>query len=446
VADNQSQHAWRSELHSRSTLTIAIIVMISAANASAYGQYDVQGLMLLLLALVIGVVMLPGARNVPLSKSAVAAAVVVSALLNLYPGLTAGSPNAALAPILTAMILLGSLALLSPRKAIRLVGLVLAVAGNLWLFFSGIVVGKAGIDVFTDLQGATRQLLHGENPYFGYFLSDTPGVHAMHFQYEAGALLLTIPGRILGDVRFAELAMVGLLLLAIFMLARRWLSGGREWWVLGAVLASPLPVHMIILAWIEVSGVTGVALWLWLRERHRWVATLALGLGISGSFLALPLLIVSLVRFPKVRLEVGVALGIVVLISAPFALWTGVGHYLYDIGLVQLHLPWSKMALGLNPVWESMTGAAIPMIVSLGLPVVLLIWMSRRFGWSLADSLIVGSLFCMSVVLLAKFAFFNYYFVVVFGLFMALASGYGNVFASQDDVLPTSSLKRCSGR
>ncbi len=73
-----------------------------------------------------------------------------------------------------------------------------------------IVAGSARprIDVWVLLQTASSAVWHGRNPYVLDFPGVPDGQTAQCFTYLPGSFLLGVPGRLVGDVRYAELAVL----------------------------------------------------------------------------------------------------------------------------------------------------------------------------------------------------------------------------------------------
>lgn len=130
-------------------------------------------------------------------------------------------------------------------------------------------------------------------------------------------------------------------------------------------------------------------------------------------------------KYARMRLEITVAAVLAFLAAIPFALWTGPAAYLHDVLLIQISLPWRHAALGLNALWGDGTGKPFPVLIGFGIPAFVLVALLLRKPRLYPVSLMEGSLLLMTFVLFAKFAFFNYYFIVAFGMFLALAVGYG---------------------
>ncbi|MGH7641273.1 MAG: hypothetical protein ACREOL_10285 [Candidatus Dormibacteria bacterium] len=332
-----------------------------------------------------------------------------------------GGPGVALG---LSLVTVGGLVIVNSRH--RIPGLVAMVIGDILQILAQIRIGKAEIDVFNILQQGSWALLHGANPYPIHYVSTTPGLAHLPYPYGPGALLATFAGRLVGDVRFEEMLCMGLLILAVTMIARRNLGSDGAWLLLALMLCSEFATFMIVQAWIELAGVTAVALWLWLRTYHRRAATVVLGLGGSTTFMIWGPLLVIFFRNGRARAELIAAGAIAVLVSLPLALWTGLGAFVWDVLLIQLKIPARGDALNVDGLWLQNHGTALPGVVAWGVPLLLAaaFLLSRRKP-DLPTGLIQGTTVLFVFLLLAKFAFFNYYFIVVFMTFAALAMGWG---------------------
>ena len=435
---------WR-DLRLRSTLGICLVLAISAANAANFGSYSTSGTLLLCLVLLTAVS--TGSRALPgfPSKGTYMLATAVLALLSLTGTLAHFMGESVWFAASVLLLALGSLALFSERQWLRWSGLTVAVSADLSIILSKMRWGRAGIDVFTVLQSGSEHLMHGRNPYLLMYASTTPGQRFTPFPYGPGALLLVIPGRLLGDVRVSEILLMGLLALAIAMIARRTLGPSHAWWLVALLLACPFTTFMVIQSWIEVASVAGIIVWLWLRERSPCVAVCALGLGLASTFLGLPLVVFLFIWHRPLRHEVMAGVALAAAVTLPFIVWTGPLRYVSDVLLAPLSVPWRRDALGLNATWAHLVGAPLPWFVVAGVPALLLsIFVSRgRQSWP--DGVMLASLLLLGALLVAKFAFFNYYFVVVFGVLAALAGGYGLPLDAVGTLVPDRGAYRGSG-
>jgi hypothetical protein len=340
--------------------------------------------------------------------------------MNLAPGLDPGSSptQAALSVLLSGVAVVLCLVPLHGRA------MLLAMIGagtDLALASSQMVWGKAGIDVFWFTQRSAERLLHGLNPYGMAYPTTTPGLLSAHFPYGPALLLLAAPFRLLGDVRLTNAAAMMLLFACVGILARRHMGDAVAGRYLALAVAMPFSPFMIVQAWPEVYPVAGVALWLVLRPRHTGWAVVALGTGLCTVPTALPLIVFPWLWWRDARREVTLAVLVALLICVPFALWAGVGKFLADTVLLQLRLAPRSDALSINGLLAHLGRPLLPGWVGISVSAVCLgafaLWGTRE--WDAA--LLMGAVLTLLAFVTAKWAFFDYYFIVAVGLVLALA-------------------------
>ena len=342
------------------------------------------------------------------------------ALMNLAPGLDPGSSptQAALTVVLSCVTV--TLCLCPwPNRAVLLA--MIGAGTDLALAASRMVWGQAGIDVFWFTQRSTERLLHGLNPYAMAYPTTTPGLLSAHFPYGPALLLLAAPFRLLGDIRLANAAAMMLLIACIGNLARRHVGDAAAGRYLALAIAMPFAPFMIVQAWPEVYPVAAVALWLVLRPRHpRW-AVLALGTGLCTVPTALPLLVFPWLWWRDARRGITLAVLVAVLICVPFALWAGIGKFIADTVLLQLRLAPRTDALSINGLLAHLGRPLLPGWAGISVSAVCLaafaLWGTRK--WDAA--LLMGAVLTLLAFVTAKWAFFDYYFIVAVGIVLALA-------------------------
>ena len=292
---------------------------------------------------------------------------------------------------------------------------------DLALATSRMVWGQAGIDVFWFTQRSTERLLHGLNPYGMAYPTTTPGLLSAHFPYGPALLVLAAPFRLLGDIRLANAAAMMLLFACIAVLARRHFGDVTAGRYVALSLALPFSPFMIVQAWPEVYPVTGVALWLVLRPRHPQWAVLALGTGLCTVPTALPLVVFAWLWWRDARREINLAVLVALLICVPFALWAGVGKFIADTVLLQLRLAPRTDALSINGLLAHLGRPLLPGWVGVSVSAVCLgafaIWGTREWD----GALLMGAVLTLLAFVTAKWAFFDYYFIVAVGIVLALA-------------------------
>lgn len=348
------------------------------------------------------------------------AGAIVLASMNLAPGVVpANFPVAAM--LSATLAVAASLLCLSQRAWPVRIAVVTAVASDLALAGVRMHWGTAQIDVFGVIQGSTAQLLHGHNPYTAVYPSTTPGVPYFHFEYAPALLLLSAPFRLLGDIRVANAAAMVALFAGVGLVARERGGAVQARRYLALAVAMPFVPFMIAQAWPEVYPVAGVALWLALRQQHpRWaVASLAMGLCTVPT--ATPLLALPWLWWRPSRREITVAALLAIALCVPFVAWAGVVNFVSDTVGVQLQAPVRIDALSLNALLWHLGKPFLPGWLGIAASGVTLAAMAvwGRRDW--ATALLLGATLTLIVFLTAKWAFFNYYFIVAYGLLLSLA-------------------------
>lgn len=148
--------------------------------------------------------------------------------------------------------------------------------------------GTAKIDVFAEVQGSAQALLHGHNPYspvYAIFL-ESPLNHPVYgsasLNYGPAVVVLSLPARLLGDVRLTVVALNLSILAAVLIWTRRAWPGRHLGPAIAALwVGSPFVPFMVLMEWTGSFSVAGLVWWLVLRDRHRnWaIACLCRGPG-----------------------------------------------------------------------------------------------------------------------------------------------------------------------
>lgn len=403
-------------------LALVSLVAISLGSAWRQGTFSNAALLAILAGFLSG-----GAAAVVLRRDSSPAApgwtwplaVEILALSNLAPGLDPASSHLELA---LSLVLAGvgiALCWAPWGRRAALLSLIGALT-DLALAASRMVWGRAGIDVFWFTQRSTERLLQGLNPYGMAYPTTTPGLLSAHFPYGPALLLLAAPFRLLGDIRLANAAAIMLLFACIAILARRHFGEAAAGRYVALALALPFSPLMIIQAWPEVYPVAGVALWLVLRPRHQWWAVVALGTGLCTVPTALPLVVFAWLWWRDARREITLAVLVALLICVPFAIWAGVGGFIADTFLLQLRLPPRTDALSINGLLAHLGRPLLPGWFGVSVSAVCLgafaLWGRRE--WDAA--LLMGAVLTLLAFLTAKWAFFDYYFIVAVGIVLAL--------------------------
>jgi hypothetical protein len=345
-------------------------------------------------------------------------------------------------------------AFMIPGPQIYAVGLALAVVPLIrssrisWLLIGGAVAvtltaligewqwGFAQIDVFAEVQGSSAALLHGQNPYlqqYSVFLGWVPGQTFPRGAaiFGSGALcygpmvvLLSIPARLLGDVRLTVVALNIAILAAILVWTRRGTGSHRLAPTVTALwVASPFVPFMILTEWTDSFCVAGLAWWLVLREKHRGWATFALTLGLASKPSVLLLMVPLLFWTREARRQVIWAVAGTAVIVAPFAIWTGIPQFVYDTVGVFGDLPIRQDGVTVDGFAATLGHAFLPGgLLLIGMAGALALFTLRKphdYGSLLA----AGSGLLIVVCFFGKQAFINYYFIAAIALLFVVGSG-----------------------
>jgi len=301
------------------------------------------------------------------------------------------------------------------------------VASNLasrWLW------GSAQIDVFREVQGSTHALLHGENPYspvYSIFI-DHPPHHVIlgsaSFNYGPVVVLLSIPARLLGDVRLTLVVLnIAVLAAALIWLRRAWPDRPFDATIAALWAASPFIPLMILNAWTDVFCFAGLAWWLVLRDRHRNWSVVLLALALASKPTMMPLIVPMLFWTRSIWRELLWATAGALIVVAPFALWTGLPQFVYDTVTIYSDLPTRHDSVNLNGLSIVLgRGFVPPSLLLLGTVASVAIFVLRR-PRDYGDLLIAGAGALIAFYLFAKQAFLNYDYNVAMALLFVIAGG-----------------------
>jgi Glycosyltransferase family 87 len=338
----------------------------------------------------------------------------------------------------TALIVLlylgsGALALLGGTRASR-VGFAALLAIHTVLLLVDFEVHLQIMDVQVFLDEGIDALLSGVNPYSVTFTNVFDAEHTdlyygpgvveggrvlYGFPYLPTTLLLDIPGRLLGEVRFVHLGA----LLATAVLIRHLATDrtGRAMAVL--LLSAPVSRVVVNAYWVEplLGLLLALTVWSMLRGRPGWTG-IALGLLLASKqylVVAAPS-VLALVRGPARRSFV-VAAATAMAVVVPFLAWDPAGFWRAVVQW-QFVQPFRDDAMSLLPGLEDVFGdlpgwfIAGPSLV-LGLLVSALVaWRTRPGPTALALGM---GLSLLLTVLFSKQAFPNYFGFI--GTVLALA-------------------------
>ena len=335
----------------------------------------------------------------------------------------------------------------SGRRAAALIGV--AFLALLGLTASDWPWGSAGVDVFAAVSGAANSVLHASNPYgpvFRYFVEAKPQYVFGHFAYGPSVPLLAAIGRLIGDVRVMSVVCIAATVAGLWYLARQGERPSDAHRVAALALASPLLVGMIHETWVDVYMLAGIVGWLALRREHRGWATVALAAGLMVKPTSLILVVPAFLWSRRGRAEIAVEVVGSVAVIVPFALWTGVGTFVYSFIGYQLTLPFRTDSLNLSAFLYQETHLQlpttfpfIPLVVAAGL----VAW--RGHPRSEGDLALQAAILNVVAFILAKQAFFNYYFASEVLLLAAMA-GAGVALPREDVALPEAAELGRAGR
>jgi hypothetical protein len=283
------------------------------------------------------------------------------------------------------------------------------------------------IDVAIFLRDGTVGVLHGHNPYAMTFPDMftpkqtaqfygkgvvTNGRVTFGFPYLPIALLVAIPGQLLGDVRYTQLIAMVVTAVILYRLASD--RVGRAAAVLG--VAAPAAIPVLTGAWTEPTLVALLACLVLALERRRsaFVAVL-LGLFLaSKQYVVVVIPLLWLIRQWLTRRVILLGLGLAAAVTLPFflvdpaAFWKAIVQY----QLIQPFRPdstsllvFSVKTFGWPPPW---TYGVLPLLGG-GLTALALAVRAPRTPAAFAAG--VG-LTMLVTILLSKQAFMNYYFLV----------------------------------
>ncbi|HVC42928.1 MAG TPA: hypothetical protein VND54_13195 [Candidatus Saccharimonadales bacterium] len=337
-----------------------------------------------------------------------------------------GLPRATwLAPVLVVAVVC---LLMARASALRWIAAAIAACALSGMLVLALLSKPPGIDVFQTLQGASSALIHGQSPYqptFPVEVAVTPFTFAnvpAHFGYLPVAALITVPGRLLGDVRLMSVvALVALIAFAVRLACRSTEPRTRVVRVGALCLALPMTVAIVYFSWVDIYSMAGFAGWIVLRDGHRRWSIALLVITLTVKPVILIALVPALLWSRRARFEALVAALIAIVLILPFALAAGIANFYQDIIGVQASQNFRGDGLTLNSAWYAVSGHTLPVWLGLAAGAVVAVYALRRRPRDIADLLCSGALLSTAAFLLAKWAFLNYYFIPVWLLVFALA-------------------------
>jgi len=346
---------------------------------------------------------------------------------DLWRGAGRGLTGLVAAPIgqVTSLVLMGFVALSflwqgrGPNRWRWRAAVLLSLYQGAWII---LVPPRPVIDVLTVQEGASARLLSGANPYEGHYRNPygdaaflppqvLSGPFINTFPYPPLSLLLSIPGHLMGDVRWSSLA--ALVLAASFMIAM-----GRQLGLppghraeLGAIALLCHPRWFMVLqnGWTEPFLVLFAAMAAWGIANHReWLIGLSLG-GLAGvkqyGLLMLPIWI----HAARIRLRCLLGgLGVIAGLTLIFVVWQSAAFWR---GVVSWHIhsPFRRDSLTLSAWLAWKTDYELPTWIALAVALVVvgIVW---RWGKRQLSSAALGNTaIALAFMLLNKAGHINYF-------------------------------------
>lgn len=405
----------RQRLSAEAVRALALVLVCggTVVNFGAYGQL---GMAMLGLGAVLALAA-PRFPSRPLrDRRAWALLVVALGLEGVYAatGISTGNVSILAAAAVT---VLAALAVLTPARAVARAALGAGAAGFALVVAGGWRWGMGNLDVFDIVVRGGRELAHGVNPYGNRSLLTDQEIAGhwvkMHFAFPYGPalLLLTLPFALLGDTRPAcALAALGIAA-SILALARR-AAGGPGLTVAAALcLTFPLAAKMVDYTWVDIELMAPLLGFLALRGRNRPLAVALLGLGLAiKPATVLPLLLPLLVWSPRARREMLGAVGVAAVLVLPFVVITGPQGFYDAVAGFFVRLPPRTGSLTVDSLLLTAGHPALPLWTGVCVVAAAAVWLVPRRPRDLSDTLAAGAALTTVSFLVAKQAFFNYYF------------------------------------
>jgi hypothetical protein len=348
-----------------------------------------------------------------------------------------------LAVVIAGAVLLFSVVRARAVRAAAFVVAALAVACEVAL---SLTWGRGNIDVFTFQQVASQALLNGHNPYSPVVpsvMEVAPGVAAylqLHFAYGPILPVLEAPFRLLGDVRILHILAALVTSGAVLALARRAGTLDRSACL---VMAFPLMAGMVVSSWVDIISMAFLAVWFVSFRTHSTLAIVALALALGAKPTTLIALVPILFWSVRARRQMVIAVAAEALFMLPFALITGVSRFWYDVVGVYVATFPRLDALTINSALNSFALPILPSVVATVVVAATTILVLRRRPATYGDLLTGTAILATASFLVAKWAYFNYYYIPAVLLMLAIA-GTGLPFDIPEMIRPPALLSRSS--
>jgi hypothetical protein len=408
----------------RSDRRLLSLVFLSLGVMINFGFLSTTGLVCVLISVGLSIYSLSEHRWGPALPrwAGIALVVALAGTTILYNRrLTAHPVFLATFALLAAAVLLYSLV---KHRVARTVAFALAGFSVLTGILTNMTWGVAGIDVFQFQQEASQALLHGQNPYSPVVRSPAfvaPGVHSylqLHFPYGPILPVLEAPFRVIGDIRVLHIIAALITSVAALVLARRAGELDRSACV---VMAFPLTIGMVLFSWVDVITMAGLSVWIVTFRSHPKLATFALALALGAKPTTLIALVPVFFWSTRARRQVIIAAVIAVLFVLPFAIITGVSQFYYNVLGVQLAVFPRPDALTINAFLNRLRFPVLPLAGSALVVATATVLVLRRRPHTYGE-LLTGTAVLVTVsFLVAKWAFFNYYYIPAVLLMLAIA-------------------------
>jgi hypothetical protein len=323
--------------------------------------------------------------------------------------------------LLAAAILLHSLV---KAMAAKVLAFAMAAASVAIGIAANLTWGFANIDVFQFQQTSSQALLHGQNPYSPIVPSPeivAPGVPAwlqLHFPYGPILPVLEAPFRLLGDIRVLHVLAAVVTAVAVLVLARRAGTLDRSACV---VMAFPLTAGMVLFSWVDVITMATLAVWVVTFRSHPRIATFALVLTLAAKPTTLIAIVPIFFWSIRARRQVIIAGVIAALFVLPFAAITGFSQFYYNVAGVQLAVLPRLDSLTINSYLNAFNLPILPFAVSAVIIAATTVLVLRRRPNSYGDLLTATAILATVSFLVAKWAYFNYYYICAVLLMLAIA-------------------------
>jgi hypothetical protein len=330
----------------------------------------------------------------------------------------------------------GLTTIFAPRA--RTLAMVLLIAGHTLAGADVICRTKAPfIDVFYFQQESTAALLHGHNPYgvryrniygtdtdyYSAEICDGDYLNVSH-PYPPLTLLMALPARLVGDVRWAHLVALELagILIALsaprlaVALARRDAGQARRLnenetialWSAAMLLLCPRALMIVYFAWTEAMVVLCLAAVIFCAARAPKQMWIAMGLCLASK--QYMILVAPLALLFMSKKDFAKSLLLAAAITLPFVVWNPAA-FLRSVVLMQMKQPFRFDALSFPAILARFTAFEIPSITAFIAAGAALIWTSRVATRSVAGFTGASALVLIVFFALNKQAFCNYYFL-----------------------------------